>query len=292
MKVQIVSDLHLEFRTKKIYDILVPSAPVLCMTGDICACGSADSFSKFINFLIYFSDKFDAIIHVAGNHEYYTAEHATPADIVNNTMTEIDKKLKQLNKQFKNYHYLNNSIFEYICKKTNKPYVFIGTTLWSYVPPDIEITDKMSNKSVRIDLRATIEKRMNDYNCIYVAVKNQQLRYPYRQYKVEDMLKKHKAAVIFLKKIICNAQNSKKTYMLLTHHKPIFDRDTDKRDEYTYAYENDLAHILLVPPIRAIAYGHTHIHYDKKINGVRVVSNPKGYVNQHTDYNDKFTINL
>ena len=35
-----------------------------------------------------------------------------------------------------------------------------------------------------------------------------------------------------------------------------------------------------------------HVKYDKKINGVRVVSNPKGYPSEHTKFDDTFTIHV
>ena len=292
MKIQIVSDLHLEFRGKKINDLLIPSAPILCMVGDICVCGDPIDFAKFINFLNYFYTKFEAIIHIAGNHEYYTNSKAPPKELAENTMTHIDKKLKQLNKQYANYHYLNNTTWEYVNKKTKKPYIFVGTTLWSYIPHNVDIYDKDTKKTKNINLYNAVEQHMNDYNYIYVAVRDPKIKMPYRQYRVSDMQKKYKAAVSFLKKVISSSKESKKTYILLTHHKPLFDRDTDKRDEYTYAYESDLANVLLVRPFVAAAHGHTHIHYDKKINGVRVVSNPKGYLEQDTNYNDKFTIQV
>jgi len=290
MKIQIVSDLHLEYRSKKIYDILVPSAPILCMVGDICVCGNKEDFDKFINFLDYFHTKFEAIVHVAGNHEYYTGEHASPEELAENTMTNIDKKLKKLGRQYNNYFYLNNSTWEYTNAKANKSYVFVGTTLWSYIPPQIEIQDEKTKKMKKINLHDAVEQMMNDYNYIYVSVRDQRIKLPYRQFRVLDMQKKHRAAVAFVKRIIAGAKRTEKIYILLTHHKPIFDRATDKSDEYTYAYESDLADVLLVHPFIAAAHGHTHIHYDKKINGVRVVSNPKGYIGQNTDYNDKFTI--
>jgi predicted phosphodiesterase len=302
MKIQIVSDLHLEFRGKDVSSILVPSAPILCMVGDICACGTKIDFDKFINFLRYYSVKFTVILHVAGNHEYYTNSNASSKDLINNTIPQIDKRLAALNKYFPNYHYLNNSTWTYENTRTKHKYVFVGTTLWTFIPKKVvsingtkTITDKKSaNKKSQIELAELVEKSMNDYYHIYVPYRVKG-KPSYRNYTVSDMQKKHKAAVSFVKKIISSAKHHSPieyTYVLLTHHKPLFDRSTDEQDEFTYAYESDLADVLLVPPFSVAAHGHTHIHYDKRVNNIRVVSNPKGYIGETTHYNDKFTVNI
>lgn len=290
MKIQIVSDLHLEFRTKKINDILIPSAPILAMLGDICVCGDNVNFDKFINFLNIFHNKFEKIIHISGNHEYYS-DNPNPEQIKNNTMNLIDIKLKNLTNRFNNYHYLNNNTFEFTYLK--KKYVFVGSTLWTHIPQTIKSIDVKTNKEHIIDLHKVIENRMNDYNYIYVndVLKKTNNKYNYRQYTVSDMQKKHRAALNFIKKIIATASLDK-TYILLTHHKPFFDKNTNMKDVFTYAYENDLANKLLVKPFVLAAYGHTHVHFDKKINGIRVISNPKGYIGQNTSFNNKFTVNV
>jgi predicted phosphodiesterase len=293
MKIQIVSDLHLEFRGKDVSNILVPSAPILCMVGDICVCGSAVDFNKFINFLTYYTPKFLHILHVSGNHEYYTANNATAKDLAKNTIPEIDKKLRMLTKEFPNYHYLNNNIWNYTAPKTKHNYVFVGTTLWTHIPNKMIITDE--KKGTKEKLASLIEQRMNDYNYIFVPIKDQFGKSHYRKYTVSDMKKKHAVASRFIKNVIADAKKSKPTnttYILLTHHKPLFDKKTDILDEHTYAYESDLAEELLVEPFVLAAHGHTHVHYDKRVNGVRVVSNPKGYIGESTNFNDKFTVLL
>lgn len=296
MKIQIVSDLHLEFRGKDIYSILVPSAPILCMVGDICVCGAATDFRKFIHFLKYFTTKFEAIIHVAGNHEYYTAHNAQTKELMANTIPEIDKRLRLLTKYFPNYHYLNNTTWTYESARTKRKYVFVGTTLWSHIPKKKIIID--AKKNTTANLADLIQKRMNDYNYIYVPCKLPNGMISCRKYCVADMQRKHRAAVLFLRRIIaqakavCTKSKPPPIFILLTHHKPLFDRATDQQDEYTYAYESDLANVILTAPFSVAAHGHTHQHYDKRINGVRVVSNPKGYIGEGTAFNDKFTINV
>lgn len=283
MKFQIVSDLHLEFRGENFINLFVPCAPVLCMVGDICACGNPKDFAIFIKFLKYITPKYSYILHVAGNHEYYTAG-SSQNQIANNTMKDIDLRLKNLSKTFENYYYLNNDTYELISKK-GKHYVFIGTTLWSQIPKKkIVINEK---KNISMDLAELIEKRMNDYNHIYVKTKDNQIR----KYTIIDMQKKHKKAVAFVKKEL-NKAKSNYIYILLTHHKPIFDRNSDEQDALTYAYESPLQDIIIKSPIKLAAHGHTHKSYNKIINKVRVISNPKGYPSERTQFNEKLTISI
>jgi 3',5'-cyclic AMP phosphodiesterase CpdA len=298
MKIQIVSDLHLEFYNKDTFHLITPAAPILCLVGDICVCGDPVDFQKLLSFLRHFSSKFEAIIHVAGNHEYYTKSRAGPAELIANTIPEIDKRLRALTKTIPNYHYLNNSTWTY--SNGVREIVFIGTTLWTHIPTTTH-KESTATKKNQATIAELIQARMNDYNFIYVPARING-KMTYRQYTVADMQKKHNAAVAFLKqayraakKIQTNAISAKKsspTFILLTHHKPLFDKSTDLTSVYTHAYESDLAAQLLVSPISVAAHGHTHKHYDKKINGVRVVSNPKGYIGEHTSYVDKFVVSV
>jgi 3',5'-cyclic AMP phosphodiesterase CpdA len=305
MKIQIVSDLHLEFYSKDTFNLITPAAPILCLVGDICVCGDPVDFQKLLSFLRHFSPKFEAIVHVAGNHEYYTKSRAGPAELITNTIPEIDKKLRALTKTIPNYHYLNNSTWTY--KNDMREIVFIGTTLWTHIPAVSKSATAdaskgtATQKKTRSTIAELIQARMNDYNFIYVPARING-KASYRQYTVVDMQKKHNAAVAFLKQAYCaakkvcaaamSAKKTPPTFILLTHHKPLFDKSTDLTNIYTYAYENDLAAQLLVSPISLAAHGHTHKHYDKKINGVRVVSNPKGYIGEHTSYVDKFVVSV
>jgi hypothetical protein len=74
----------------------------------------------------------------------------------------------------------------------------------------------------------------------------------------------------------------------LTHHKPIADGENN---EYTEFYETDITNIIKSPISYAI-HGHTHKNYDKTINGVRHLSNPKGYIKQHTNFKKDMYINI
>jgi predicted phosphodiesterase len=261
--IQIVSDLHLEFRENNFTNLIVPSAPVLCLLGDICACGTSKDFTIFKKFIDYISKKFMYVIHVPGNHEYYTMGNSNIT--YSDTIPGIDKKIKVFFKQFKNVFFLNNNNIS--LSIDNKNYTFIGSTLWSNI-----------NKNDRKEVQGL----MNDYSYIYVPDKKTPSGV--RKYNVLDMSKIHKNSVRYIKKYI-DLIKPGEICILLTHHKPV--RDKPMSDKLSQAYETDLTHSIIKKPVKLAAHGHTHVKYDKVVNGVRIVSNPKGYINQTTLYNNK-----
>jgi Icc-related predicted phosphoesterase len=109
MKIQIVSDIHLEF--DPYYDIAPTDADVLVIAGDVCEVGNIELFESFFSDI---SDKFQHIFYVLGNHEYYNSEYF-----------DTQTKAKEILDPFPNVHVLDNSVFEL------DDILFIGTTLWT-----------------------------------------------------------------------------------------------------------------------------------------------------------------
>jgi predicted phosphodiesterase len=110
MKIQVVSDLHLEFgRIDKLYDeMCAAEADVLVLAGDIT---SSDAVVEDINQIQEDSGK--RVIFVPGNHEYYRASRKS-----------LDKEMKMLESINKKVHVL---LEEDICLGG---VCFIGSTGW------------------------------------------------------------------------------------------------------------------------------------------------------------------
>jgi predicted phosphodiesterase len=280
MKIQFISDLHLEFRTD-FKSLFCVSAPILCLLGDVCICAEDKEYAKFVSFLEYISPKYQYILHVAGNHEYYST-HAHNRDSTN-TMEFTKLKLKTLEKKIKNYRFLDNKIFS--IKRNNKKYNFIGTTLWTYIDES---------------KRTKFKNVMNDYSDIYVmnelftqtAKKGEspiKLNIsPIRKFTPDDMVYYHKKSIRFIKRAMKKIKGKNDVNILLTHHKPIADSPID---QYSQAYEVDLKH-LIKRPLHYALHGHTHRPYSKLINNVLCMSNPKGYTNQRTKFKQNLSIEI
>lgn len=277
VKIQIVSDIHLEFRNYNFGKIIKPSAPILCLLGDICVCGTKDDWEKYKNFIKNLSPLFKYIIHVPGNHEYYTNNRNITTE---DTIQGIDNKLKRFSKAIPNLFFLNNTTLK--LNINNKSYVFIGSTLWTHV--------EQKN-------RKYVENRMNDYSMIHFnnsKPKNPTdiLTWkPTKKYTVDDMSKLHKKSVRYIIKELKNTK-PRDIVIILTHHKMY--KSKPPTDILSQAYESDLFTSVIKPQpnLKLIAYGHTHVRDDRLISRTRIVSNPKGYPNEPTKFNDAFVVQL
>jgi len=117
MKLQIISDVHLEFQ--KEVPFIPVKADIIILLGDI-----GYPFSKSYQFLIEdLSKRFKHVIIIAGNHEYYNSEFYTTND-----------KIEKIAKKYQNVHFLNNS------RITIDNITFYGATLWTHIPKS-EIDD-------------------------------------------------------------------------------------------------------------------------------------------------------
>jgi len=275
--IQLVSDIHLEFRGDNFAGIIKPSAPILCLLGDICACGCESDYEVYKKFIHYLSGKFKYIFHVAGNHEYYTAGNKNIT--LKDTFPGINLKIKNFLKNYNNVFYLNNDTKK--VKIKNKTYVFVGTTLWT---------------GVRQQDRKKVGQSMNDYDNIYMPNPKPKGEIPptwkpVRKYNIEDMSFYHKKGVRHILKSI-KELDPKEICVILTHHKPY--RTQPIENILSQAYETDLIGKVIKLPlnVKLWGYGHTHVKDDIMINGVRVVSNPKGYPSQKTRYNNAFVVSV
>lgn len=252
VKIQIISDLHLEFRDpSKGYDFLRVSAPILVMAGDICALGSASDFKHYEKFISHIYGKYECIIHIPGNHEYYCSDAKTAKS--RKTMTEIETKIEEFLKPYPKVHYMNKDVLKLNIR--GKKYYFICCTMWS----------KIAKKS-----QEEMKELMNDYSYIWTDRKN--------NLTPSDVMDMHKKSTGFIKRAIERAQRDSAIAIVITHHKPYLSLDNGSGGEsiISDAYEVDMVKQIKAPVVAWI-YGHTHKADNSNINGVKIVSNPLGY---------------
>ncbi len=265
LKLQIMSDTHLEFRGDPKF--FKPRAPILCLLGDICACGTTADFKTFVNFLKEIHPKFEKIIHVAGNHEYYAGRSSGKK--LENTYEGINAKLSMLKRKFPKYIFMYNNIHKMAVGK--KMVYIVGTTLWSYIPVE------------KRKLTATL---MNDYNMLFKVDEKDKTKT--RRWTVADTVVAHRNSVALIRRAASIATKNGVKCILLTHHKPIMD---GKKTPEQHCYESDLVSLLKDPFVLS-AHGHTHEKYSKKINGCLTISNPRGYPGEHTRFDPNFCVEL
>ncbi len=121
MSLQYLSDIHLEFYNDEVthlVDQIVPVAPVCVLAGDI----GYPFEATYRQFLEGLSQKFEHIVLIHGNHEYYQFGKNK-----GKTMAEIVEETHALCTSLPNVHFLYDTTWDYLNVR------FIGTVLWSKI---------------------------------------------------------------------------------------------------------------------------------------------------------------
>jgi len=120
MRIQYISDVHLEFLPKLPKIKVLEGVDVLCLAGDI---GYPYS-GIYREFLIKMNSLFKKVFLITGNHEYYNSDKYG-----SHTIDEVNETIASLisNHKLTNITFLNNSFEVY------NDVLFAGTTLWSNI---------------------------------------------------------------------------------------------------------------------------------------------------------------
>lgn len=259
LKLQIVSDLHLEFADTRIEN--AGGTDVLILSGDICV---ADYFTrseaspynevakKFYKFFEHCANEFPYVIYIAGNHEFY---HGRIEDGVST--------LRKALAYFPNIHILDDDYLDLLDHR------FIGGTLWTNIEDPIA--------------EYTIKNGMNDYRIITTGASN---------YKLSPALTsfRHKKTLEFI------GQNVTDNTIVVGHHAPSYQSiSPDFRGQSNYylnfGYFTELSDFILDnPQIKLWTHGHVHSSHDYTIGDTRIVCNPRGYCRKSgTNENPNFS---
>lgn len=140
--IQYISDIHLEFidhpiKLKKIVEKIIPIAPICVLAGDI----GYPFHPYYSQFLEEMSKKFNHILLIHGNHEYYQLGKNK-----GKTMNEILEKTKEIVKSLPNVHFLHNSYVDIDDIR------FIGSVLWTELKnPKALVNDARSIQEFTVD---------------------------------------------------------------------------------------------------------------------------------------------
>ena len=248
MKIQIVSDLHLEFSDINIQN--TKGADVLILGGDIMLAEKvlkpeSEYGVRFRDFLKRVSFQFPHVIYIAGNHEFYGGYWS--------------KSLEQLRMAcgvHDNIYFLERDT------KIIDDVVFVGGTLWT----DMNKFDPLTLHAVR--------DMMSDYRAINNDAKG------FIKLKPADTCERHRQTRDYIKQIV--SDNKDKKIVVVGHHTPSFQSCHEQySNDYIMngAYHSDLSNIMLDnPQIKLWTHGHTHHCFDYVIGETRVVCNPRGYI--------------
>lgn len=270
MKLQIVSDLHLEFN--KSISIKNAGADILCLAGDICLAQHlyrhpisslginnaehGDSASNYRKFFDQVSKEFDRVLYIMGNHEHYSG-----------LWNETANRLREALEPWSNITLMDDMWLNFGDVR------IVGTTLWS----DLNKGDPLTMMSIK--------DMMNDYHT--VKIKNNGV---YHKLRPIDTLEAHHRAIQTIK---LAAETWDGKVVILGHHSPSFKSVHpiyQNKDLMNGGYHSDLSdYILSQDKIKLWIHGHTHHCFDYNIGDCRIICNPHGY---HSENTKRFNPNL
>lgn len=240
LTLQILSDLHLEKRQQQettfFEHILEPVAHCLALLGDI----GSPLLPNLESFLKWCSSRFQHVFYVPGNHEYHN-------DMGHDAPTLLNA-LQHICARYPNIVLLHNKTF------ILHNYAFIGTTLWSYIPPSMS---------------PYISGKLADYRHIYTFKKT--VANP------QDTSFEFLNNVAWLEKQVLQVHQAGRIPIVLTHHTPSFEGTVPTKHTgslTSWAYCTRLA---CAPGIiRLWCCGHTHRNFHHCHEGYELISNQYG----------------
>jgi hypothetical protein len=269
MKIQILSDLHLEFAPLEL-----PGGDILFLAGDICvaayllnnrtdrsAIKNKENCKKF-----FFEEcaKYNKVYYIVGNHEHYGGLFDETIKIlkeflVGSNVTILEKEIVDLG-----------------------DYNLYAATLWTDYN-DGDIWAKMAAKN-----------GLNDHRLINKLKENSNMG----KFEPDDALIDHKLALTKLHEMLYEWDVIDKPCIVMTHHAPTLKSIHPKygTDALNFAFVSDLSEtIMLHPNMRYWIHGHTHTSFDYMVDHCRVIANPRGYAHHggtQPPENEEFNLNF
>jgi Icc-related predicted phosphoesterase len=248
MKLQIFSDLHLEFAP---FELTHEQADVLIFAGDIHIGVQGITWLKSLNIA-------KPILYVLGNHEYYKQIYP--------------KLLRQMQAlvQGTTIQILENSQFILgdIC--------FHGATLW---------TDYNLFGVPRV-AGYEAQQMMNDFRKIR--------REPnYSKLRAIDVAAIHAQSLKWLNTSLVASKASKN--VVISHHAPSVQSlpESQKEKLLSAAYASNLEDFINSFQPDLWIHGHVHNSCDYRVGNCRVITNPRGYINEfNSAFNAEYIIEL
>jgi Icc-related predicted phosphoesterase len=279
MKIQLVSDLHLEFADINIQNL--NGADVLILSGDICVAQdlhdhiaadfnpySQGAFAdlnrkqqrvqRFRDFFKRVSFQFPNVIYVMGNHEHYHGK--------------FDRSRQYFLDEFAKLGITNIHLLDNDTKEIDGVH-FVGGTLW---------TDM--NKGDPLTVHA-IETMMNDFRVIRIANED------FRKFLPSRAVREHIKTKQYIKVVLEGLPEDARV-VVVGHHAPshMSIHEQYKHDDLMNGgYASDLSEFILDrPKIKVWTHGHMHQCFDYMIGDTRVLCNPRGYHDENPQFNPNF----
>lgn len=242
VRIQILSDLHLEIGQQYSTFEIPVTAPYLILAGDVGRLSDGEQFRDFLQRLV---PRCKRIFLVLGNHEFYGLDYGTALQRAQALEQEqsLQGKVTLLHKTR--------------WSDPDSDLTILGCTLWSAIPPAAhDIVKARIN-----DFKKISGWSVEEHNKIHAD----ELRWLRGQ--VEQIADDPGAVT--------------RQLLVVTHHAPCLDGTSSPEhvgNPWTPAFATDLLSDGVWKRVQTWVFGHTHYSADFVRNGTRVVSNQRGYV--------------
>lgn len=249
MKIQVVSDLHIEMKPYALHRHA--DADVLVLAGDIIALqNNCDKLYHLENIVKHINIP---IVYVTGNHEYYGF----------GKVKQSNKIIKTLEQKYPHFHFLDNEVWIY------NDVEFIGSTLWS----DFDLSPN----------RSWFAEAVQQYIADFSQILSDED--PRGRMSGREMINLNHVARQFIDMAVRNKNGLKK--VVVTHYVPTIEsvgeqwKGNSLNPYFVCNCES------LMPGVHTWIHGHTHCSFDyqlvrKHASGhvlvdTHIVCNPRGY---------------
>jgi predicted phosphodiesterase len=249
-KIRLISDIHLEFGPLDLPVMEGEDQQILVIAGDM---GLAGKSWTYIPYLKEWSERFQDIIYIMGNHEFYGTSILRAADKIRaNIHYEGDMH---------NVHVVENDIVRI------NDISFICSTMWaSYNKADPFVMNDA-------------QMWMNDHKKIRTGTK----KAPYMaKFLPVDAYELFLQSINFIFPNIKAEKEAGQKVCVVTHHGPSYQSVPDRFKTGQFAslngaYVSDLDEDIIDADPDAWVHGHTHDSFAYEIGQTAVICNPRGY---------------
>lgn len=245
---QFLFDLHLEVGQQYASFKIQPSAPLLVLAGDI---GRLIDYEAYLLFLAAQTAQFEHIFLVLGNHEFNGL--SISEGIEQAQRLEIEAILCG------KLTLLNQTRFDV----PNSEVIVMGCTLWSRIPDNVR---KVVQAHVK-DFQKIKDWTIDDHNSLHESDLNW----------LSDQV-----ALVRRENMVTAKRERERKVLVVTHHAPCLE-GTSRPEQVGNLWNSAFATDLICNSkdwegVKVWVFGHTHFTTEIRKQGIRIVSNQRGYV--------------
>jgi len=238
LRLQLMSDLHIEFRESESTFDYEPIAPYLGLLGDI----GVVCRPKYAQYIASAAQKYKTVFVIAGNHEFYGS-----------SLDETKQAIAAICKEHQNVVFLDRT------SVLVDGIRILGCTLWTATPPG---------------QAQTLRSHVTDYRQIWVRDGEHKHKFTVEE---KDAIHTADVKWLS-EEIAKAKSSGETVVILTHHSPTLHETAAKcEKDLDDMGLHSTNLHWLMGPPVHTWAFGHVHWNSDQLFKGTRLVCNQRGY---------------